>query len=188
MFGGMMSQQNQPWDQQPYGTAQQVYAAPHPADTTLPPPASLLRWFSSTAAAGIVVALLWWCAAPGGAFYGKGADALTWLPRDLVLAGLTLVAGIITGALLIPQRHRNGAWLSAVVTILGCAVGAVIAWQLGTFAGVLWGPDTSSAAAESVAFSLRSLGVLALWPFACAMVFFVANLASLLRSPVGGKG
>ena len=170
-----------------YGTAQQVYAPPLPADTTLPPSASLLRWFSTIAVLGIPVALLWWVAAPGGAFYGQGTDALIWFPRDVVLAGLLLVAGLATGSFLVPQRHRQGSWLTALVAIVASAVAAVIAWQLGTFIGVWWGPDLAETSVESVAFSLRSYAALALWPFGCAAVFFVANLASLLRSPVGGK-
>ncbi|WP_394941050.1 hypothetical protein [Psychromicrobium sp. YIM B11713] len=167
----------------PYGSQQQVYGPSAPAGLTSGPPASLFRWFSSTAAAGIVVGLLWWLLAPGGAFYGKGTDTSIWLPRDLMLGLLCLLAGIVTGALLIPQRKHRGSWVKLVAAVLGAALGGVVAWLLGTFAGVLWGPSTSGSVSESVAFSLRSYAVLVLWPFACALVFFVFTLGSLLRSP-----
>ncbi|WP_052663562.1 hypothetical protein [Psychromicrobium lacuslunae] len=166
-----------------YGSPQQVYGLSQQEGLRTAPPASLLRWFSSTAAAGVVVGLLWWLLAPGGAFYGKGTDATVWLPRDLMLGLLCLIAGLVSGLLLLPQRRSKAAWTKLLAALLGGALGAVVAWLIGTFAGVLWGPSSSGNLSESVAFSLRSYTVLLLWPFACALVFFVFTLASLLRSP-----
>ncbi|NYE93983.1 hypothetical protein FHU41_000204 [Psychromicrobium silvestre] len=167
----------------PYGSQQQIYASPTPAGLTSAPPASLLRWFSSTAAAGILVGLLWWFSAPGGAFYGKGTDTTIWLPRDLTLGLLCILAGVLTGALLVRQRRLRGAWAKLIAAVLGSGLGAVAAWLIGTFCGVLWGPSSSGNVSESIAFSLRTYSVLLLWPFAAALVFFVITLGSLLRSP-----
>lgn len=166
-----------------YGSQQQVYGVVTPSDLTSAPPASLFRWFCSTAAGGILVGLLWWCLAPGGAFYGKGTDPTSWLPRDLVLALLCLIAGLATGIALLPQRRGKDAWKKLLAAIIGGAFGALVAWWIGTFAGVLWGPSSSGNLSESVAFSLRSYSVLVLWPFGCALVFFIVTLGSLLRSP-----
>lgn len=145
--------------------------------------ASLLRWFSIPALAGVVVGLLWWLLAPGGAFYGEGTDTLTWFPRDAVLAGLALLAGLLTAVFLLPQRGARDAWRKLVATLLGCVLGAVVAWQIGTLAGVLWGSEADGVSNESVAFSLRSYTALLLWPLGCALMFFVVTLGSTLRSP-----
>lgn len=120
--------------------------------------------------------------APSGAFYGSGEDVSTWLPRDLVLAGLGLVAGIVTAFLLLPQRRRTGAAFKVLVTVIGCAVGSIIAWQLGTLAGALWGHTPAHPASDSIAFSLRTYSVLAIWPGSCALILFIGTLGSLLRS------
>ncbi|MCZ2402373.1 hypothetical protein IV498_04040 [Paenarthrobacter sp. Z7-10] len=172
--------------QPPLSGAQQyppaVYAPAVPGDLTSAPPASLLRWFSSTAAAGIVVGALWWCLAPGGAFYGSGSDTAVWLPRDLVLGLIGLVAGIVTAALLLPQRRNAGSYTKILAAVAGSAAGSVIAWRLGTLAGDLWGHVPANPASDSIAFSLRSVSVLTLWPGICALIIFAVTLVSLLRS------
>ncbi len=159
-----------------------VYAAAVPGDLTSAPPASLLRWFSSCTAAGVPVGILWWCLAPGGAFYGSGEDTATWMGRDLVLGLIGLVAGIVIACFLAPQRRSAGAYAKVAAAVVGSAVGSVVAWQLGTLAGALWGHTPPHPASESVAFSLRSYGVLAVWPAVCAIIIFAITLGSLLRS------
>lgn len=172
----------QPDPQVPYGSAEQVYSGPVAEDARIAPSASLLRWIAVPAVAGILLGLLWWLLAPGGAFYGQGTDPASWLPRDLVLAGLCLFAGLVTAALLIPQRSDAAAWFKVCAALLGSALGAVVAWQIGTLAGAIWGPEVTGAANESAAFSLRSYSALLLWPLGCALLFFVVVLGSRLRS------
>lgn len=169
----------------PYGSAAQVYSGPVTAESRTAPPASVLRWLSMPALAGILVGVLWWLLAPGGALYGQGTDTAVWLPRDLVLGGLCLLAGLISAAVLVPQRRSQAAWLKVSAALLGGILGSVVAWQIGTLAGAVWGTEVSGAMNESVAFSLRSYSVLLLWPLGCALLFFVASLGSLLRSPEG---
>ncbi len=159
-----------------------VYAQAVPGDLTSAPPASLLRWFSLTAAAGVVVGVLWWLLAPGGALYGSGEDTATWLPRDLVLGTLGLVAGVLVAAFLLPQRRRAGSYAKVLAAVVGSAAGSVIAWQIGTLAGALFGHTPSHPVSESIAFSLRSFGVLALWPAVCSLIVFAVTLVSLLRA------
>ncbi|MFI5084368.1 MAG: hypothetical protein ACHP7K_00405 [Actinomycetales bacterium] len=159
-----------------------AYAPAVPQDLTTAPPASLLRWFSSPAAAGVLVAVLWWLLAPGGAFYGAGTNTADWLPRDLVLGLLGAAAGIATACFLLPQRRLRSAWTKILAAVLGCCAGSVIAWQLGTFAGSIWGPAAASGTSDSVAFSLRSYAVLAVWPGVCALILFLTTLASMLGS------
>ncbi|HEV7167969.1 MAG TPA: hypothetical protein VGN49_08380 [Micrococcaceae bacterium] len=171
---------------QPPSGAQQyppaVYAAAVPSDLTSAPPASLVRWFSSSAAAGVPAGILWWCLAPGGAFYGSGQDTSSWLARDLVLGLIGLVAGIAISVIMVPQRRSPGAYAKVAAAVVGSAVGSIIAWQLGTLAGALWGHAPAHPASESVAFSLRSYSVLAVWPAVCALIIFAVTLGSLLRS------
>lgn len=142
------------------------------------------------AAAGIPVGLLWWLLAPGGLNLLTGDPALAtgtnaegWLPRDLVLAGLFLLAGCLTGFLLNGKRTGAPAPGTVVLAVIGGALGAVIAWQAGVLAGQWWGPAEDTAPNASIAFSLRSFAVLAVWPAATAISVFVANLLSLLGKP-----
>ncbi|MBP1235082.1 hypothetical protein JOE40_000550 [Arthrobacter sp. PvP102] len=143
-----------------------------------------------TAAAGIPVGLVWWLLAPGGLNLLSGDPSLAtgtnvegWLPRDLVLAGLFLLAGCVTGFLLNGKRTGAPAPGTVLLAVVGGALGALIAWQTGVLAGQWWGPAEDTARNASIAFSLRALAVLAIWPAAVAIAVFVANLLSLLGSP-----
>lgn len=142
------------------------------------------------AAAGIPVGLLWWLLAPGGLnllsgdpSLASGTNAEGWLPRDLVLAGLFLLAGCLTGFLLNGKRAGAPAPGTVLFAVIGGALGAVIAWQAGMLAGNWWGPAEDTAPNASIAFSLRAFAVLAIWPAAVAISVFVANLLSLLGKP-----
>lgn len=148
------------------------------------------RRFAIIAGAGMPVGLLWWLLAPGGLnllsgnpALAKGTNAEGWLPRDLVLAGLFLLAGCLTGFLLNGKRSGAPAPATVVVAVAGGALGALIAWQAGVLAGQWWGVAEDTAANASIAFSLRSFAVLAVWPAAVAISVFVVNLFSLLRKP-----
>jgi hypothetical protein len=142
------------------------------------------------AAAGLPAGLLWWLLAPGGLnlltrdpALATGTNAEGWLPRDLVLAGLFLLAGCLTGFLLNGKRTGAPAPGTVVLAVIGGAFGAVIAWQAGVLAGQWWGPAEDTAPNASIAFSLRSYAVLAVWPAAVAISVFVVNLLSLLGKP-----
>lgn len=134
-----------------------------------------------TAAAGVPVGLLWWLLAPSGLNLLSGNSALqngssteTWLPRDLVLAGLFLLAGCITGLLCSGPKHGQTSGRDVVLAVLAGGAGAVIAWRTGVLCGAWWGPAQDTSANASIAFSLRSYAVLALWPAAVALSMFLA--------------
>lgn len=159
---------------------------PEPADRE---PASWRRP-AIIAAAGLPLGVLWWLLAPGGLnlltrdpALATGTNADGWLPRDLVLAGLFLLAGCLTGFLLNGKRSGAPAPGTVVLAVVGGALGAVIAWQAGVLAGQWWGPAEDTAPNASIAFSLRSYAVLAVWPAAVAIAVFVVNLLSLLGKP-----
>ena len=58
----------------------------------------------------------------------------------------------------------------------------------GVLAGRLWGGQVDTTINSSVAFSLRSLSVLLLWPAATATCVFVLSLLNLLKKgPDGGR-
>lgn len=154
-------------------------------------PASRL-WAAGIAAAGIPAGLLWWLLAPGGlnlvsgnAALASGTNTEVWLPRDLVLAGLSLVAGCLV-AVLLAGRKDGGSGRMLVLSVAASGAAAVLAWQTGLLAGLwLGGPqDTSDSA--SVAFSLRSYAVLLLWPAAVAGGYFAISLLELLHRPRDG--
>ena len=142
------------------------------------------------AAAGIPVGLLWWLLAPSGLNLlsgnpdlATGTNTATWLPRDLVLAGLCLLAGCIAGSFVSgskhqqpTDRHRPPGGLAARRRRRSSRGESVCS------ARQLWGaaPDTSANA--SVAFSLRSYAVLALWPAAIALAIFLRTASSLAQA------
>jgi hypothetical protein len=151
-------------------------------------------WLAAIAAAGIPVGLLWWLLAPGGLNLLTGVPALAsgtntegWLPRDLVLAGLTLFAGCLTGLFLTGKRTGAPAPATVVLAVLCAAAGAVIAWRVGILAGEWWGAREDASANPSIAFSLRAYAVLAVWPAAVAVSVFLVNLLGLLGKPDGDR-
>ena len=129
--------------------------------------------------------LLWWLLAP------SGLNLLTGEPgprrrhqhrnlaaRDLVLAGLCLLAGCIAGLVRLRHpRHEQPAPGTVILVVLAGAAGALIAWGTGVLQRPVVGSagrDTSASA--SVAFSLRSYAVLAIWPAAIALAIFLNSL------------
>ncbi|MET4096560.1 hypothetical protein [Arthrobacter sp. UYCu712] len=151
------------------------------------------RMAAAIAAAGVPVGLLWWVLAPSGlnllsgnAELRNGSNLETWLPRDLVLAALFLLAGCIAGALSSGTKHEEPSGRDVVITVLAAALGAAIAWGTGVLCGVWWGHAADTVAGASTAFSLRSSAVLAIWPAAVALSIFLGSLFTARRNPDDG--
>ena len=52
-------------------------------------------------------------------------------------------------------------------------LGALAAWGTGVVCGLWWGTPEDTSASASIAFSLRSFAVLAIWPAATALAIFL---------------
>lgn len=144
------------------------------------------------AAAGIPVGLLWWLLAPSGLnlLLGdpelrSGGNTEGWLPRDLVLAGLFLLAGCISGAVASGTRHNPPSGKDVALAVGAGALGALAAWGTGIVCGLWWGTPEDTSASASIAFSLRSFAVLAIWPAAAALAIF---LNTVFTTPDAGSG
>ncbi|MET1086361.1 MAG: hypothetical protein ABWY04_04450 [Arthrobacter sp.] len=138
------------------------------------------------AVAGIPAGILWWLLAPGGLnlitrdpVLGDGAHPQVWLPRDLTLAGVLVFAGCLL-AVFLADKKRADPQASLVLGLAGGLCGAVVAWQVGVFSATFFGPEVDATANASIAFSLRALPVLLLWPAATAISVFVLELMHLL--------
>lgn len=139
--------------------------------------------------AGIPLGVAWWLLAPGGGLnlvsgdpgLASGMNTTGWLPRDLILAGLLLLAGCLTGVLI---SGKDGPPVRNILMAVLCgAVASLIAWRVGILAAEWWGTAEDASANPSIAFSLRAYPVLLVWPAATALSVFVVNLVSLLRRP-----
>ena len=145
------------------------------------------------AAAGVPVGLLWWLLAPSGLNLLSGNPELRsggntegWLPRDLVLAGLFLLAGCISGAVASGTKHHGPSGRDVLLAVGAGAVGALAAWGTGVLCGLWWGTPEDTSASASIAFSLRSLAVLAIWPAATALAIFLNTVFTTPKpEPVG---
>lgn len=132
------------------------------------------------AAAGVPVGVFWWLLAPSGMNLLSGDPELRsggntegWLPRDLVLAGLFLLAGCISGAVATGSKHNAPSGRDVLLAVGAGAVGALAAWGTGVVCGLWWGTPEDTSASASIAFSLRSFAVLAIWPAAVALTIFL---------------
>lgn len=149
-------------------------------------------WLVLPAAVGVVAGLLWWLLAPGGLNLVSGnpdlanaANPDSWLPRDLVLAALMLLAGCLTGVMLDGKLNGVGATRRFAFALLGGALGALFAWLAGLLAAQLLGPAPDPALGPGFGFTLRSYAVLVLWPAAIAFITFVLALFGVLsKKPV----
>ncbi len=146
------------------------------------------------AAAGIPVGLLWWLLAPSGLNLLSGNPELRgggntegWLPRDLVLAGLFLLAGCISGAVASGSKHSEPSGRDVLLAVGAGALGALAAWGTGVLCGLWWGAPEDTSANASIAFSLRSLAFLAIWPAAAALTLFL-NTVFTTPKPEAGHG
>lgn len=157
---------------------------------TKPPRRALPRlpWamLAVPAAAGVPAGILWWLLAPGGLnlitrdpALGAGTNPAVWLPRDLTLAGLLVFAGCLL-AVFLADKKRADPQASLLMGLAGGLCGAVLAWQAGVLSARLFSPAVDATANASIAFSLRSLPVLLLWPAATAVSVFVMELMHLL--------
>ena len=105
-----------------------------------------------------------------------GTNTATWLPRDLVLAGLCLLAGCITGSFVAGNKHQQPG--PGTVVLRGPRRRCRCAHRLGNrcASAQWWGAPADTSASASVAFSLRSYAVLAIWPAAIALAIFLNSL------------
>lgn len=143
------------------------------------------HWLPGSAAAGAAIGVAWWVLAPAGLnlitrnpALATGLDTAAWLPRDLTLAGLFLFSGCLSGFLL-TGRITQFTGLKFGFALAGGLLGAIIAWRTGMLAATWWGEPVDATANASIAFSLRSLPVLLVWPAATAAATFVASIFSL---------
>ena len=135
--------------------------------------------------------LLWWLLAPSGLNLltgnpdlAAGTNTATWLPRDLVLAGLCLLAGCIAGSFVAGSKHEQPGPGTVILVVLAGVAGSLIAWGTGMLSAQWWGAPADTSANASVAFSLRSYAVLAIWPAAIALAIFL-NASS--RAPAANR-
>jgi hypothetical protein len=84
-------------------------------------------------------------------------------------------------AVLLTDKDGRAAQAAFLLCLAGGLAGAVVAWQTGMLAAQLWGGPADTSVNASVAFSLRSLSVLLIWPAATAVSVFVLSLLHLLR-------
>jgi len=147
------------------------------------------------AAAGVPAGLLWWLLAPGGLnlitgnpSLASGTAPLVWLPRDLTLAGIQVLAGCLL-AVFLADGKRPDPRAALLTGLVGAVAGSLVAWGTGLLAARLWGPPVDTSANASIAFSLRALPVLLLWPAATAVSVFVLELVGMAgRKPDGSAG
>ncbi|MDQ0821752.1 hypothetical protein QFZ79_004127 [Arthrobacter sp. V4I6] len=152
-----------------------------------------LRRAAAIAAAGVPVGLLWWVLAPSGLNILSGDPALrngsnpdARLPRDLMLAGLFLLAGCIAGALAAGTKHQEPSSKDVVLAVAAGAFGALLAWGTGVLCGLWWGAPEDTSSNASIAFSLRSYAVLVIWPAAVALSIFLGRFSVAPKKPASG--
>ena len=160
-------------------------------------PARRLPWslLLVPAAAGVPAGLLWLLLAPGGLnlitrnpSLASGTAPLVWLPRDLTLAGIMVLAGCLL-AVFLADGKRPDPQTALLAGLVGAVAGSLAAWGTGILAARLWGPAVDTSVNASVAFSLRALPVLLLWPAATAVSVFVLEVAGMAgRKPAGSGG
>ncbi len=141
------------------------------------------RGLALIVAAGLPVGLLWWVLAPTGLnlitrdpALASGNNPGAWLPRDLVLAGLFLLAGCVAGVLVAGNAPATLRAATVILAVAAGAAGALLAWGTGVYAGSLWGGGEDTSASAGIAFSLRAHALLAIWPAATALAIFLATL------------
>ena len=146
-------------------------------------------WPAVIAGSGVPTGFLWWVLAPGGLnllsgneAFASGTNTQVWLPRDLVLAGLFMVAGCVV-AVLLAGRKDAGSHRMLLLSVAASAAAAVLAWQTGLLAGHWLGGPQDTSASASVAFSLRAYPALLLWPAAVACGYFAISLLEVLHRP-----
>lgn len=163
-----------------------------PMSDPLPRHSRDVLWLVLPPVLGVVAGVLWWLLAPGGLNLVSGnpdlANAATpasWLPRDLVLGALMLVAGCLTGVLLGGKLQGEESGKRLTFALVGGALGALISWLVGLLMAQLLGPAPDPNLGSAYGFTLRSYAVLVLWPAATAFITFVLALFGVLsKKPV----
>lgn len=162
------------------------------------PTRRLLPWslLLVPAAAGVPAGIIWWLLAPGGLnmitrdpALASGTVPVVWLPRDLTLAGILVLAGCLLAVFLADGR-RPDPQAALLTGLVGALAGSLVAWGTGILVARIWGPAVDTSANASIAFSLRALPVLLLWPAATAVSVFVLELvgATGRNHDAGGAG
>ena len=164
-----------------------VPAVAEPSSALKPWRSKDILWLVLPAALGVVAGVTWWLLAPGGLNLISGnpdlanaANPDSWLPRDLVLAALMLLAGCLTGVMLDGMLQGEGSGRRLGFALVGGALGALIAWLVGLLAAQLLGPAPDPALGPGYGFTLRSYAVLVLWPAAIAFITFVLALFGVM--------
>ncbi|WP_369047158.1 hypothetical protein [Sinomonas sp. P10A9] len=142
---------------------------------------SLLRWTVFPVLAGLVLGTVWVVAAPGGLLYGLGTEYAAWDERDLVFAGLGLIAGLAIAVVLAATRRRVGLPNRGLAALAGSVLGSLAAWGTGVGLGRVLGARGVSASVAESAFGLQAVSSLAVWP--CVVALMVLALTTLWWAP-----
>lgn len=142
---------------------------------------SIVRWIVFPVLAGLVLGTVWAVAAPGGLLYGSGSDYQSWDERDLVFAGLGLLAGLTIAVLLAATRRRAGLPNKGLAALAGSVLGTFAAWGTGVGLTRVLGTRGVSPSVPESAFGLGALSSLAVWPAVVALA--VLALTTLWWAP-----
>ena len=140
-------------------SASRAAAVRHGVRVELPP-------FVACLAAGVVLGGLWRLLWPLATGPGDTERAVS---SDGILAGLGVLAGILTAALFLVRSGPAPARRFGVV-LVGTIVGSGLAWAVGMVLGTP---------------SLRAVGAAFLWPLATAGVTFAATGIAVFMAPTG---
>ena len=103
--------------------------------TSARPARRLLPWslLLVPAASGIPAGILWWLLAPGGLnlvtrdpALASGTVPLVWLPRDLTLAGILVLAGCLLAVFLADGKRRDPQ-VALLTGLAGALAGSIFA-------------------------------------------------------------
>jgi hypothetical protein len=127
--------------------------------------------------------LVWLVACPrppaewAGSFWYAESDLGFGAAQDIWFGALTLVPGLVVGALLARWSGRPAPLRRASCWLGGAALGSALCWLTG--AGLSGGFGSVELAAEVAAApaTLTSWGLLALWPFAASLVLTLSLVA-----------
>ncbi|MBL0705489.1 hypothetical protein [Sinomonas cellulolyticus] len=130
---------------------------------------SLVRWTVYPVLTGLVLGTVWAAAAPGGLFYGSGSDYQSWAERDLLFAGLGLLAGAVIAVVLSATRRRAGLPNRGLAALAGSVLGTFAAWGTGVGLTRVLGSRGVSPSVPETVFGLQALSSLAVWPGVVAL-------------------
>ena len=145
-------------------------------------------------ALGVPVGLAWWLLAPTapvgalptGTLVAPSAPELA-AAQDGVLVLLGAGAGLVCGLLALARSGRSPT-ARALAVLLGCALGSLVAWAVGTALGPAPLADqvaTDPGATPLSPLTVHSPAVLVVWPAVAALVATAGNLALAWRDAPG---